>query len=552
LGLPTARRARELRVDLALLVRAGEAVAEKILGIDLGSTAIKVVQVSRTLKMAQVTGCARARVPVNSDLGQVAQLLKELIDHRGLESDRYLLAVGTDEAFIRRTSFPFTSDRKIAQVIRFDLESDLPVAVEELAVDFMKREQLASGQQGVLAAAISKRVLTPLLAALREQGIEPTTVDLDGGALGAVAQELRGQAPERLVVLDIGQRKTTFMYWQNGRPAYLRALMGGCARLARVTADSLGVSPEQGLERLFAVGVGGAAKGPDATAAFLAITKEIEALAREIELSLLAAQVEEHQEKAELVVLTGGGSLIGGLAPALEQALGLPVRSLADLQPGGVLGQIGEAAKDAPVYAVAGGLVLGRLTHRGGFNFRREGTTALNFFVKWRREVTYAAVAVTLLAVTWLASVGLDTFMKKRRLVSLERNIETVFHRALPDVKGRLQPAQYVSALKARVKELGQAATFLSQREQHSAVELLRNVSAAVPKNLDVSVTLLTMEGPQVRLSGKADAFNTVDSLKSALAESQQFAKVTITDAKAAADGKGVQYSMDLERKAAP
>jgi Tfp pilus assembly protein PilN len=77
-------------------------------------------------------------------------------------------------------------------------------------------------------------------------------------------------------------------------------------------------------------------------------------------------------------------------------------------------------------------------------------------------------------------------------------------------------------------------------------------VSAAVPKNLEVSVTLLTMEGPQVRLSGKADAFNTVDSLKNVLAESQQFTKVTITDAKAAADGKGVQFSMELERKAAP
>jgi general secretion pathway protein L len=142
--------------------------------------------------------------------------------------------------------------------------------------------------------------------------------------------------------------------------------------------------------------------------------------------------------------------------------------------------------------------------------------------------------------------------MKKRRLISLERNIETVFHRALPDVKGGLQPAQYGSSLKARVKELGQAATFLSGSEQHSAVEVLRAVSAAVPKNVDVSVTLLTMDGPQVRLSGKADAFNTVDSLKNALGESQYFAKVTITDAKAAADGKGVQFSLELERKAAP
>jgi len=42
-----------------------------------------------------------------------------------------------------------------------------------------------------------------------------------------------------------------------------------------------------------------------------------------------------------------------------------------------------------------------------------------------------------------------------------------------------------------------------------------------------------------VRLSGKADAFNTVDNLKNLLGGSQHFAKVTITDAKARPTAKG-------------
>lgn len=527
-------------------------MAEKILGIDLGTSAIKVVQVSRTLKASQVTGYASARVPAGSESAQVAQILKELIAEHNLESDRYLLAVGTQEAFIRRVSFPFTSDRKIAQVIGFDLEADLPLGIDDLAVDFVKGEQLASGQQGVLAAAIPKRFLTPLLTALREAGIEPSAIDLDGGALGAVAQELRGQGPERLVMLDLGHRKTTFLYWQNGRPAYLRALALGCWRLAKVVAQALGLSLEDGLERLFIVGIDGAGRGAEAETARLALTREVEALAREIHLSLLAAQAEERQEKAELVVLTGGGSLVRGLASTLEQTLGLPVRSLMELEPGGLLGQLGEGGREAPVYAVAGGLVLGRLNRRGGFNFQREGTTALDFLRKWRRELTYAAVAATLIALTWLGSAGVDTYVKRGHAARLEKGIERVFQRALPDAKGGLQPAQYASTLKGRIKDISQAATFISETEQYPTVELLRTVSEAVPKNLEITVTLLTMEGPQVRLSGKADAFNTVDNLKNLLGGSQHFAKVTITDAKAAADGKGVQFSMELQRKAAP
>jgi general secretion pathway protein L len=217
-----------------------------------------------------------------------------------------------------------------------------------------------------------------------------------------------------------------------------------------------------------------------------------------------------------------------------------------------LLGQLGEGAREAPVYAVAGGLVLGRLNRRGGFNFQREGTTALDFLRKWRRELTYAAVAAGLIALTWLASVGVDTYVKGGHAARLEKGIETAFQRALPDAKGGLQPAQYASTLKGRIKDLGQAATFLSETEQYPTVELLRTVSEAVPKNLEITVTVLTLEGPQVRLSGKADAFNTVDNLKNVLEGSQHFAKVTITDAKAAADGKGVQFSMELQRKAAP
>lgn len=527
-------------------------MAERILGIDVGTSAIKAIQVSRTLKAAQVTGYASARVPAGSEPTQVAEILKDLIAQHHLESDRYLVAVGTQEAFIRRVSLPFTSERKISQVLGFDLEADLPLGIEDLVVDFVKGEQLASGQQGVLAAALPKRFLTPLLTALRESGIEPAAVDLDGGALCAVAQELRGHGPERLVMLDLGQRKTTFLYWQNGRPAYLRALMAGCSRLAKAVAQALGLSPEAGLERLFAVGIDGTAKGPEAEVARLAVVKEVEALAREIDLSLLAAQMTERQEKAELVVLTGGGSLIRGLGSMLERALGLPVRSLADLEPGGLLGQLGEAAREAPVYAVAGGLVLGRLNRRGGFNFKREGTTAVDFLRRWRRPLTYAAVVVTLIALTWLGSVGVDTYAKKRWATRVGKDIETVFHRTLPDVKSGLQPAQYASTLKARIKDLSQVATFLAESEPYLAVEFLRTVSESVPRNLDISIALLTMEGAQVRLSGKADAFNTVDNLKNALGGSQHFAKVTITDAKAAADGKGVQFSMELQRKAGP
>ena len=144
---------------------------EKILGIDIAGSGIKVVQVTRGFRTSQVSGYARASLPADADPSQVASSLADLIAEENLESDRYMVALGTHEAFLRRLSFPFSNQRKISQVIQFEMEPDLPLALDEVQVDFVTTESRQAGSQGVLAAALPKIVLEPLLAALKEVNI---------------------------------------------------------------------------------------------------------------------------------------------------------------------------------------------------------------------------------------------------------------------------------------------------------------------------------------------------------------------------------------------
>ena len=117
---------------------------EKILGIDIGNSAIKVVQVTRGFRVCQKSGHASVELPANADLSQVANILADLISEQKLESDRYLVALGAHEAFLRRLSFPFSARRKIAQVIKFEMEPDLPLSLDEVVVDFGERSAIRS------------------------------------------------------------------------------------------------------------------------------------------------------------------------------------------------------------------------------------------------------------------------------------------------------------------------------------------------------------------------------------------------------------------------
>jgi general secretion pathway protein L len=145
--------------------------------------------------------------------------------------------------------------------------------------------------------------------------------------------------------------------------------------------------------------------------------------------------------------------------------------------------------------------------------------------------------------------VGIDIYTKKKQLQQLDSSIETVFRRALPEFKGSARSTQYYSILKARMEELNESvALFGADARHHTAVELLRGINEAIPADLDVTLNLLTLDRQRVRISGRADAFNTVDTVKSRLEASDAFDKVAIAGAKAATDGKGVQFSLDLNR----
>jgi len=519
---------------------------EKILGIDIGSSRIKVVQVSRGLRASQMTGYGSARLPADADPQQVATTLAGLISEENLESDRYLVALSTNETFLRRLSFPFSAPRKIAQVIGFEMEPGLPLPLDAVQVDFVKTDPRPDGTHGVLAGAFPKGVLDPLLSALQEVGIQPEVVDLDGSGLFFVAGQLKQQLPEKFAILDIGQRKTNLFYQNRGKDMYLRSLNIGCGQMSRNIAEILGISVDEAVEKVFSIGLG----GEETSALQSALISEVESLAREIELSLMAAKAQDRELWPELMLLSGGGSLIKGLPEALEKALGIKVLCLVDMENLGLLDQFGEHIADVPVFSVAAGLAFKGTSRRMGFNFQAEEIRGQNPLIKWRHQLSYGLVACALVAFAWLGSTGIDIYTKKQRLARIDQSVEEVFRRTIPQFKGSVRPEQYASIVKNKIDELNQSvALFGADARHHSSAELLRVISQAIPKDLDVTVSLLTVDNERVRLSGRADAFNTVDGVKNRLVALEDFDQVTITGAKAATDGKGVQFGLELLRR---
>ncbi|MBW1912772.1 MAG: PilN domain-containing protein [Deltaproteobacteria bacterium] len=103
--------------------------------------------------------------------------------------------------------------------------------------------------------------------------------------------------------------------------------------------------------------------------------------------------------------------------------------------------------------------------------------------------------------------------------------------------------------MKSKIKASEQSAILLPGiKSEQSVLDLLKDISQRVPKSLDVLITSMVVDRESVRISGKTDTFNTVDSLKNGLKPSEYFSTVTISSANLDRTGKQVQFEMKLQR----
>lgn len=153
-----------------------------------------------------------------------------------------------------------------------------------------------------------------------------------------------------------------------------------------------------------------------------------------------------------------------------------------------------------------------------------------------------AALAAAVLGLA-LVDLGLVRHDLARREAMLARAIHAEASAALP---GR--------ALVAPRAELEAAASTRARRQARlgdGALAALRELSAHVPATLSLDLDELAVEPDAVRLHGRADSFEAVDTLRRALAASPLLSEVAADETRTAVDGRQVEFRLRALRRSA-
>lgn len=474
----------------------GLVMARRFLALDLGAHTLKAVLLERTLRGCQVLGFFRLRRDPTQPL---AEQVKALCATHGRHTATVLSCLPGDAVVHRFLTLPFVRLRQLGQVVPFELESHLPFAQEDIVIDFQVTKRAAEGVT-VLAVAVPKPTLSAHLELLAAAGLDPAVVGIAPLApLSLLPLAQKGQTGP-VAVLDMGEQRTAVALLRDGVLSGFRTF-------------SLGVSREGGFD----------------------------AFVRELRWTLLALSGRD-PILPSCFFLTGGGAYMPRVREELARVLAVEVYPMQDL----VLPPVPTAHRwEQAAFAVSLGLGLGEALRMAvpGINLRRgefvrrgpQEDTHQDFVrLGWTAAGVVAAAALAL---------TLELYRLHTRTHLLQQEIRRVFTMTLPEVrtivneKAQLQEA--VETLQRQRRRVG-GTTWLSP------LEILRQLSAAIPAQVSVDLEEWTFDETTVRMRGTTDSFDTAETIKRAVATLGVFRDVQLKDVKTVAGGKKVSFALQL------
>ena len=353
-------------------------MARSRIGLDMGSTAVRAVEISGTDSPVVVHA---AQVPLTPgavengevrDPAAVAEALRELWQRGGFKQKRVFMGVGNQRVVVREIALPFMPEKELRASLGFQVQEFIPMPVEDAVLDYDpvgEFEQDGRRMLRMLLVAAQRGMVDQMVAAALQAKLEPVGLDLVPFAMvRAVGTPSAGMNLEEggdEAVIDVGAQVTNIVVHAKGTTRFVRILPSGGRDITVAVARGLGVD-DDAAERLKrgesvdAVIPPAVQERPDPDQIQQITMQRATSFVDEIRSSLEFYTAQSQGAQIERVIVTGGGSKLNGFLELLRQRIPVQVDA------GKVFEHVGhnlalseEALAEAePLLAVAVGLAI--------------------------------------------------------------------------------------------------------------------------------------------------------------------------------------------------
>jgi len=305
--------------------------APPVIGLDISSTAVKLLELGRSGDKIRVESYAVEPLPVNSvieknisDVEAVGDAIKRAIKRSGTRCKHAAAAVAGSAVITKTISMPSNlTDDEMEQDIQNEADQYIPYPLEEVNLDFeiLGQSENDPDRVDVLLAASRSENVDIRVAAIEEAGLKARVIDVEAYAMENVFQMLAPTMPDQgidqtIAIIDVGATMTTLNVLHDLKTIYTREQVFGGKQLTEEIQRRYGLSYE---EAGMAKRQGGLPDNyvPEVLEPFK------EAMTQQVSRSLQFFFSSSQYGNVDHIILAGGSAMLPGIDEMIANKLGV-------------------------------------------------------------------------------------------------------------------------------------------------------------------------------------------------------------------------------------
>jgi len=302
--------------------------AKSLIGIDIGSHSIKMVELARSGSSFKCVRFAHAPLPPEAivqgsfmNAPAISDAIREAYSEGGFKAKDVAASVSGHSVIVKRISLPTQSPEELSETIRWEAEQYIPFDINEVHLDYqILQETTLDDQMDVLLVAAKKDLVDDYTSAIAEAGLNLAVMDVDAFALGNMYEYNYDLEPDSAVaIVNIGASVININVITDKVPIFTRDITSGGTQYTEEIQKSLGISFEEAEQIKIGGGSGDAATDVVPQEVEDAMREVSENLIGEIQRSLEFYRATTSDIPIRKVALCGGSAHVPGLDKLFEE-----------------------------------------------------------------------------------------------------------------------------------------------------------------------------------------------------------------------------------------
>lgn len=283
-------------------------------GLDIGTSAIRAVQVTNNPKTKQLMRYAMA--PIDSKLAlsdakadqqKIAQQIRDMLVQAQITTKNVAVGIPSSRVFTTVVDIERLSPAELTKTIKYQADSFIPTPLAESKIDWavIGDSPADPNKVEVLLSSVPNDFIEARLDLLESIGLNVIAYEPDNLSLVRSIMALDSTEPQMLI--DIGSKSTDIVVTMGGIPRLTRAIPTGSEAIIRSAQQNLNIDDKQAQEFVFKFGL---SQQKLEGQVYQAIVGTVDLLMTDIDKSIKFFQTRYNNQKIERIIMTGGASAL--------------------------------------------------------------------------------------------------------------------------------------------------------------------------------------------------------------------------------------------------